>query len=202
VTDTFSAAEFRLLALASTVQAAFLVHATATGRPVDRAARTALLATVATHNAGALDEVFPNPQHLALGTRVLHDALAGKAVTPDVARYALGLVNLAGRLRKNAPVLDQLGALLTGLQDEPSAAMLAHIYAETIATLGKRIQVTGAADRLRDATVAADVRALLLGGVRCAWLWQQLGGHRWQLILHRRKLLLALATLHKKLQPH
>ena len=31
--------------------------------------------------------------------------------------------------------------------------------------------------------------ALLLAGIRCARLWRQLGGHRWQLVISRRKLL-------------
>ena len=30
---------------------------------------------------------------------------------------------------------------------------------------------------------------LLLAGIRCARLWRQLGGHRWQLVISRRKLL-------------
>ena len=39
---------------------------------------------------------------------------------------------------------------------------------------------------------AAKIRALLLSGIRSARLWRQLGGHRWQLIFSRRKLLDAL----------
>ncbi len=45
---------------------------------------------------------------------------------------------------------------------------------------------------------AAKIRALLLAGIRSARLWRQLGGHRWQLIFSRRKL---LATLYPKLRP-
>ena len=33
------------------------------------------------------------------------------------------------------------------------------------------------------------IRALLLAGIRSARLWRQLGGHRWQLVISRRKLL-------------
>ena len=36
---------------------------------------------------------------------------------------------------------------------------------------------------------AAKIRALLLTGIRAARLWRQLGGHRWQLLFSRRKLL-------------
>jgi high frequency lysogenization protein len=36
---------------------------------------------------------------------------------------------------------------------------------------------------------ASKIRALLLAGIRAARLWRQLGGHRWQLVFSRRKLL-------------
>jgi high frequency lysogenization protein len=38
-----------------------------------------------------------------------------------------------------------------------------------------------------------EIRALLLAGIRSARLWRQLGGHRWQLVISRRKLLNELA---------
>ena len=45
---------------------------------------------------------------------------------------------------------------------------------------------------LQQTDTAAKIRALLLAGIRSARLWRQLGGHRWQLIFSRRKLLDAL----------
>ncbi|MEZ5557402.1 MAG: DUF489 family protein [Pseudomonadales bacterium] len=41
---------------------------------------------------------------------------------------------------------------------------------------------------------AEEIRALLLAGVRFAWLWQ-LGGRRWHLILRRRVLLAGLRPI-------
>jgi high frequency lysogenization protein len=40
-----------------------------------------------------------------------------------------------------------------------------------------------------------EIRALLLAGIRSARLWRQLGGHRWQLVISRRKLLKELYPL-------
>ena len=37
--------------------------------------------------------------------------------------------------------------------------------------------------------VANRVRTLLLAGIRSATLWRQVGGHRWQLLFQRKKLL-------------
>ena len=61
-----------------------------------------------------------------------------------------------------------------------------------------RIQVAGDPDLLKRESVADTIRAELLAGVRFAWLWQQLGGRRWHLVLRRRQLLVALETLERK----
>lgn len=67
-----------------------------------------------------------------------------------------------------------------------------------ISRLGKRIQVAGDPDLLKRESVADTIRAELLAGVRFAWLWHQLGGRRWHLVLRRRQLLVALETLERK----
>ncbi len=194
--------DYGALALAGVVQAADLVNAIANGRVVDEAARSAVLAAITTHHAQSLEEVFADLSNYAHGIRVMKAALSGQAVTPEVARYTLHLIELAGRLQRNGPIAKQLGTLLDGLQDHPTSYGLGYIYEETIAKLGKRIQVTGEPTRLQQESTAADVRALLLGGVRFAWLWLQLGGRRWHLIVRRGKLLIALAELERKLKPH
>jgi high frequency lysogenization protein len=35
------------------------------------------------------------------------------------------------------------------------------------------------------------IRALLLAGVRAAWLWRQVGGSRWKILFARKRLLAA-----------
>ncbi|MDA1076170.1 MAG: DUF489 family protein, partial [Proteobacteria bacterium] len=78
---------------------------------------------------------------------------------------------------------------------------LAYIYQDTLSKLGKRIQVVGDPTALQQARTAANIRSLLLAAVRFAWLWDQLGGRRWQLILRRRSLLLALQHFRQTLRP-
>jgi high frequency lysogenization protein len=48
---------------------------------------------------------------------------------------------------------------------------------------------------LQQPSNAAKIRALLLAGIRSARLWRQLGGHRWQLVFSRGKLLKELYQL-------
>lgn len=200
--DPLSRSDYRLLALAGVTQAGALVHATANGEPVDRHAHAATLACIATHNAQSLAEVFVQPLALTRGLHQLSEALAGHSITPEVARYALQLISLAKRLRKSPRTLDHLGSLLTGLQGQANVSAIGHIYEETIANLGKRVQVTGDVAHLRQDLVAAEIRALLLAGVRCAWLWHQLGGRLWRLLLYRRQLVAKLGETQNKLRAY
>ena len=59
------------------------------------------------------------------------------------------------------------------------------IYQDTLSTLSYRIKVTGSAQHLNTPQVADLVRALLMCGVRAAFLWRQLGGSRFRLIWNR-----------------
>ena len=63
------------------------------------------------------------------------------------------------------------------------------IYQDTLSKQRFRIKVTGSAQHLQDTNNADIIRALLLAGIRAAFLWRQLGGRRWTLLLQRKKLL-------------
>ena len=193
------------LALSGVAQAAGLVNDIAHGRAVDDVARRATLAAVMTHRAQHLAEVFPVPEAFRPGMQSLNTALSGTAIKPEIVRYSLQLMDLAARLRRDNRTADRLGQLLDDLGTDDVAVTepgidrgtedLAEVYRQTIAKLGKRIQVTGDPDLLRQESIANSIRAQLLAGIRFAWLWQQLGGRRWHLILRRRSLLIALQSL-------
>src|SRR5690606_33083867 len=116
--------------------------------------------------------------------------------TPEVLRYTLQLIELARLLAAVPQVVEKLGRLLDDVDPaDPEDGQLSRIYQQTISTLGKRIQVTGDPQLLQQEQVADRIRALLLAGVRLAWLWRQLGGRRWHLIVRRRALLVGLRAL-------
>lgn len=189
-------ADPRALALAGVVQAAALVHRTANGQAVPAAEQQALLVSVPTHRAASYADVFPDAGAFAMGAGIATEALSGRSRTPEVLRYALQLIELARLLGGVPQVVEKLGRLLDGVDPaQPDPGQLGSIYQQTISTLGKRIQVTGDPQVLRQDEVADRIRALLLAGVRLAWLWQQLGGRRWHLILRRKPLLVALRAL-------
>lgn len=195
--------DYRSLALAGVAQAASLVHAKAQVGSEDRfapAAAAAIKQAILTRNAQQWAQVFPDPVALESGARIAGgllgtELLKGPPREPEVLRYCLQLIDLAAKLKRDSAVLERLGRLLDQLLDDPSDAQLACVYQSSISTLGQRIQVQGDPQRLGQEVVADEIRALLLGGVRFAWLWHQLGGRRWHLILQRRRVLLALEAL-------
>ena len=77
---------------------------------------------------------------------------------------------------------------------EPDPTDLAEVYQQTLSTLGKRIQVVGEPRILQQQMTADIIRAMLLVSVRFAWLWHQLHGRRWHLVVRRKTLIEAMKT--------
>lgn len=192
--------DFRSLALAGVVQAAELVDARAHGRQVDETATLAVKKAITSQHAQRLREVFPEITDFRTGVATTVKALEGKPDNPEVLRYVLQLVELASLLQRSPEVTARLGRELDQLPQTPTDSEFAHVYQASISTLGKRIQVTGNPELLQQAGTAEAIRTLLLGGVRFAWLWQQLGGRRWHLVLKRKQLLRAMQALNTILQ--
>ena len=63
------------------------------------------------------------------------------------------------------------------------------IYQDTLSRLKFRIKVSGSAQHLQNPQNEDVIRALLLAGIRSAFLWRQLGGRRWKLFFQRKRLL-------------
>ena len=71
-------------------------------------------------------------------------------------------------------------------------ANIASLYQQTISTLRQRIQVKGNPSYLQQPGVAERIRCLLFAAVRSAFLWRQLGGKRYHLVVYRQALIRAL----------
>jgi len=195
VIGTADLTDYRSLALAGVFQSAELVRSRANGLTVPGADQDAVLAAITTHHADSMAEVFPVKRAFRAGVRSARAALGGENDRSDVLRYVLQLLDLARRLRRSPGVLERLAHGLDALGEAPVDAALAALYQDTISTLGRRIHVTGNPAALQQHGTADTIRALLLGGVRFAWLWLQLGGRRWQLLLNRRVVLERLEAL-------
>jgi high frequency lysogenization protein len=113
-------------------------------------------------------------------------------------------LGLERKLAKRDDMLQIMGSRLDQIQQQVQHFGLVHdnviaacggLYQDTLSTFSQRIQVQGDMRHLQQPSNAAKIRALLLTGIRAARLWRQLGGHRWQLVFSRRKLLNELRPL-------
>ncbi len=126
------------------------------------------------------------------------------ALQREPLRYSLALIGLERQLDKRDDMLQIMGSRLDQIQQQVEHFGLVHdnviaacggLYQDTISTFRQRIQVHGDMRFLQQPNNAAKIRSLLLAGIRSARLWRQLGGHRWQLVFSRGKLLKELYEL-------
>ncbi|MEH6566735.1 MAG: high frequency lysogenization protein HflD [Halopseudomonas sp.] len=126
------------------------------------------------------------------------------ALQRDALRYVMNLLTLERQLAKRSDMLQVLGQRIGqaehqvehfGILHDNVMASLGATYQDTLSTLRLRIQVQGDMRYLQQPDVANRIRALLLAGIRGATLWRQVGGHRWQLLFQRKKLLDATQAL-------
>jgi high frequency lysogenization protein len=201
-----SALAERCTALAALVQGVVLVDAIAFGRPVEVRRSRLLIDSIFATDPDDVDAIFTDPRDLDLG-RESAAAMLGRSRPELVAamRYAFVVIDIERRLRRRDDVVAALGRGIRALADEREALdeetlhrRLSELYLATISTLERRIQIAGLPEVLKRDAVAAQVRSLLLAAIRAAWLWRQLGGRRWQLLLERstirRELLSRLAS--------
>jgi len=186
----------RALALAGLLQAAYMAQSLAWRGEVDERALRASLGSLFVNDPRTTADVFGGSDGVRLGLRLVREKFGSGGEPQDVelARYALALTQLAGRLRANPPVMavleTGLARLAQAAQDgelAPLAEGLADLYSETLSTLPPRILVNGEPAHLHDAATVARIRAALLAGVRAADLWHQVDGRQWQLVFQRKR---------------
>ncbi len=193
--------DYRSLALAALFEALAEVQNAAEGRSGGEVQH--LLAPLFAIDADNVAAVFAPPPHYLKGVKTTGSAIAGERNALRLLNYAFAVIELATLLKREDRIAGQLSQRLSALADAPHDAALFlaldEVYQETIGRLGKRIQVSGDPAALKQPQVAARIRTLLLAAVRFAWLWRQLGGRRWQLIVGRRKTLAAMDALKRKM---
>jgi high frequency lysogenization protein len=190
-----SALHDRTLALAGVFQAAELARRLARQGWADEGALAASAKSILATDAPDTSAVFGGAAGLALGFKCLKEQFAPKTRGPDyeVVRYTLALVKLARNLNGDTEMTRRLGKAIADEKmrfgaaepDDEMYAALALVYRQTLSTLTPRIYVKGEPVHLQKAEVADRIRAALFSGVRAAWLWQQLGGRRWQWFVGR-----------------
>ena len=197
----------QLTALAAVFEATTLVDKIARTGQASEADISCLLGSLLVRDPQNTLEVYGGDDlNLREGYKALASALERNpaSLQSEPQRYALALLGLERQLAKRDDLLQVIGSRLDQIQQQVGHFGLAHenvisscgaLYQDTISTFRQRIQVQGDMRFLQPANNAAKIRALLLTGIRSARLWRQLGGHRWQLVFSRGKLLKELYPL-------
>lgn len=197
----------QLVALGAVFESAVLVDTLARTGQVSEPAVACLIGSLLVRNPPSTLDVYGGSDlNLRDGYRALVSALERDpaSLQRDPLRYALALLALERQLNKRDDMLQVMGSRLDQVQQqvehfgpthENVIANCGSLYQDTISTFRQRIQVQGDSRHLQQANNAAKIRALLLAGIRSARLWRQLGGHRWQLVFSRSKLLKELYPL-------
>lgn len=191
----------QLIALGGVFQAAVLVDRIARTGQATEANIGCMLNSLLVRDPKDTLEVFGGDDlNLRDGYRALVGALERdpSSLQREPLRYALSMLGLERQLAKRDDLLETIGNRLPQIQSQADHFGLVHenviassgaLYQDTLSTLRQRIQVHGDMRFLQQSSNASKIRALLLAGIRAARLWRQLGGHRWQLVFSRRKLL-------------
>lgn len=188
------------LALAGICQASLMVQKLAHEGSYNEQDGKTMVDCLTNMNPSTTLDVFGNDEaNLKTGLTALMGMLTGgnSGISAEMTRYMLSIMALERRLSKDDKAMEQLGQRIEQLERQASSFepmsegvfnALAGIYVDVVSPAGPRIQVTGSPDILKNTLVQAKVRATLLAGIRCAVLWQQVGGSRLQLMFSRSRL--------------
>lgn len=187
----------RVLALAALAQALQQVRTTAESGQSRNDPAEAVIASVFHIDADSVADVYGGVPRVQPGLRLLRDIFT-RQQDDGVAKLAMSVIRLERRFSAEPDVVDAVSDGLRRIAPQAQAhgpthpdvlTALGGLYAETISQLRPRVMVQGAPHYLGQASVVAEIRALLLAAVRSAVLWRQLGGNQWELLLGRSRML-------------
>lgn len=201
----------RTIALVGIYQCSQLVYELATtGRADELSYKTCVNTLFADNPEQTLDVFGGDVENIQKGVTTLlaqmssEDAIQNRNI--EITRYVLNLMILAKKLKQEeTPLGNIFGVLETakaqteqfGEFHENVIATIARAYSENVSSVSPRIMVNGDGGHLSNPRVANKIRSLLLAGIRCALLWYQVGGTRWDLLWSRKKYLQTAKTLHR-----
>ncbi len=188
----------RVLALAGMLQALKLVRQIAETGHAESALETCVLDSVFRIDADSADAVYGGAVHVRQGLLLLRGYLYDKTGELALQRLAMALMQIERRFVDDqelpGKVLTGIAALSDKAERQSSShpdviAGLGRLYADTISQLRPKVIVQGNPHYLQQANIVAEIRALLLAGLRSAVLWRQMGGSYWDFALRRRPMM-------------
>jgi high frequency lysogenization protein len=189
------------IAFAGMLQASELVRQIATSGNCSQQAARASLASVFNFEPESTADVYGGVEGVRLGLRVLVELFSARQRQDSLQslNYALGLAKLGVQIERDSERQKALGRDVELVApawrdsedtlDDSISSQLADVYQRHISSLPFRLSISGQPDYLKQTEKVAFIRALLLAGIRSAFLWRQVGGRQWRLVFQRRRML-------------
>ena len=192
--------EQQTIALAGVVQTARLVDQISKTGSYPLEFLTPSINSLFEFDISSVEDVYGGIGGVKLGLNNLSSLLATRQADEnhDLARYVFAILYLERKFASDSAMMSVVHSRLqhTSFRAEHFANNvndLCHsvsgIYQDTLSKLKFRIKVNGSAQHLQDPKNADMIRALLLCGIRSAFLWRQVGGRRWRLLVQRKHIL-------------
>ncbi len=190
----------RLLALGGLAQALQQVRRIADTGEADAAILTTALDSVFRIDAATASAVYGGAAAVRPGLLLLRDYFRNEGRDELLPRLSLSVLQLERKFSRDAMAQRVHDALLElmptqaqlGSSHPQVLAALGSLYADTVSHLRPRVLVQGNPHYLGQAPVVAEIRAVLLAGLRSAVLWRQLGGSLWDFVLRRKDMAIAI----------
>lgn len=189
------------IAFAGMLQASELVRQVATSGNCSQQGARASLSSVFDFEPESTVDVYGGIEGVRLGLRVLIELFSARQRQESLQslNYALGLAKLGAQVERDRARQQALGQDIELVApawrnsddalDETISSQLADVYQRHVSTLPFRLSISGQPEYLKQSEKVAFIRALLLAGIRSAFLWRQLGGRQWRLVFQRRRML-------------
>lgn len=202
-------------ALAGIMQAVCQIEDIANRGETDPTATQASIASVLQQSPDQITDAIGSLGSLRYGLQRMQEMLQGEQNYLPALQYAMAVMQMEKNLRRSCDVqqavarelqlinLSQSGGLAGDPDEQQSEAdtepggppaqelitQLADVWTSQVRRLEPQVVVHGKPVYLQNEINIQLIRALLLAALRGAWLWHQLGGRRWHLLLRRKRLL-------------
>ena len=193
------------MALAAVFQACYLVDQLANTGEASTAEMEVCIGALLNQNPESLADLFGSEQNLEAGVDAM-TVLLGEHQDSELFRATtlvstIAVLSIERQLNSRPVMLQNIAEGIDNATRQAEHfsvihdnvfANIAALYQQTISTLSQRIQVKGNPIYLQQPGVAERIRCLLFAAVRSAFLWRQLGGKRYHLVVYRQALIQAL----------
>ena len=156
-----------------------------------------LIQSIYTKNTFDADKIYSQKSSLVDGCKLLKDILRGKndISVLTMQKYALNIILIQKNINKISDLKNMIGKKIDNYQDNSMMAtnlndQIAYseeIYKEYVGIIRPRVVISGKKEYLNKNSSL--IRALLLSGIRAAFLWDYHGGSKWHLMFRRKEIL-------------